>query len=740
MMKTNNLKKSFCLLLTAAMLLSLSACAKNNNSSNLNSNKEIIDVMSCWKDLKDPRGLTPKEGTQSGKTNPQIVKTKYETDDVVIADICPTEMGYAVDPTGETDSTDGLQQALYDCYYAGGGTVFLSAGNYAISDTITIPQYVTLRGDWQDPDKDSECGTVISVWMDPSKEISGGAFLLSNSSGVVGMTVYYPFQTLYEVLQYPATFYVSDTSQVITLKNITVINGYIGIATPTAAAHEILIVENFKGTFLNTGGMFNNQADAGRMDGIYISSKYWKNAKSNYFNTPNAKEIDKYIKENSVGMIISDLEWPAISDINISGCSVGVKIVTGTRIDFAGMFYNINIKDCTTGFLVQGLDERWGMVIAKSEIDGGIKNEWVGKIRLTDTVINGKTEEIREGTIEQNKADLSKCVLDYKTSYVKPKSNLAVAELKKGIEIDVSSDLQLLLNKIGAEGGGVVYVPGGTYRFDKPITVPEGVELRGTSSVSNREIYADDIPGTRFMCYYGDDAANNADSDPAFITLNGKNSGLNGIRIVYPENSALSDNINTTYTVRGKAGGVYMVNTFIASSAYGVDFSNCDNHLLKGNYTSCYYNTYTVGGKNGSIIGCLHNPNLSVRIKAKGLVNWPDPNKELVQLCDPITRKYQKCIVIDNAENEKVYGVLGYGVKDLIVNNNSKNTLVVNIGSDNMNALGSQTVNQDGDITVINAMRHNGNAEENNNGSLKIYNPIKVDYADLEKNIVIEKG
>ena len=57
-----------------------------------------------------------------------------------------------------------------------------------------------------------------------------------------------------------------------------------------------------------------------------------------------------------------------------------------------------------------------------------------------------------------------------------------------------------------------------------------------------------------------------------------------------------------------------------------------------------------------------------------------------------------------------------------------------------MNALGSQTVNQDGDITVINAMRHNGNAEENNNGSLKIYNPIKVDYADLEKNIVIEKG
>ena len=93
---------------------------------------------------------------------------------------------------------------------------------------------------------------------------------------------------------------------------------------------------------------------------------------------------------------------------------------------------------------------------------------------------------------------------------------------------------------------------------------------------------------------------------------------------------------------------------------------------------------------------------------------------------------------MSNAENEKIYGVLGYVVKNLIENENSKNTLAVNIGSDNMNALGHQTVNKNGDITVINAMRHNGEAEQNSNGSLKIYNPIKVDYVDLEKNIIEE--
>lgn len=739
MMKTDNFKRFSCLLLTAVMILSLSACSKNNNSSALNANKELIDVMSDWKDLKDPRGISPKEGTQSGKTNPQIVETKYETDDVVIADICPTEMGYAVDPTGETDSTDGIQQALYDCYYAGGGTVFLPAGNYAISDTITIPQYVTLRGDWQDPDKGSEYGTIISVWMDPSKELSGGAFLLSNSSGVVGMTVYYPFQTLYDVLEYPATFYVGDWSQVITLKNITVVNGYIGVVTPTITAHEILIIENFKGTFLNTAGILNNQADAGRIDGLYVSSKYWKNAKSKYMNAPLSSEIDKYIKENTTGLILSDLEWPAISDVKIEGCSVGIQFVTGTRIDFVGMFYDTHIKNCTTGLLIQGLDERWGMVMANCSIEGGIDNQWIAKVRTTDVSIKGDIKEIRNDSIEQNKADLSSYKVDHNISYVKPKANLIVAALDQS-GTDVSGELQALLNKAGEQGGGIVYVPSGTYRFDKPITVPSGVELRGASSVSNREIYQKDLPGTRFLCYYGDDANCNPDTDTAFITLNGKNAGLNGVRIIYPENSAYNDNLNTTYTVRGKAAGVYVVNSFIAASAYGVDFRNCDNHLLKGNYTGCYYNTYKVSGKNGSIIGCLHNPNLVVRMDFKELVNWPTVNKELVEVSDPITRKSQQCIIVDGAENETIYGFLGYGVKNLIVNKNSKNTLAVNLGSDNLNAFGGQIVNEDSDMVVINTMRHNGHAEDNKNGSLKIYNPITVDHTDLEKNIIIERG
>ena len=187
------IKRALATVLIVSTALFCVSCRKGGNTGSDSSGvtpsagqAKQIDVMKDWKDLNDPREKFPPAGTQTGETSPRIVKTKYETRDIIVADIVPTEMGYAVDPTGVTDSTDGIQQALYDCYYGGGGTVFLPAGNYAITDTITIPQGVTLRGDWQDPDIGTEYGTVFSVWMDSSEEDAGGVlpFIILSCTGM----------------------------------------------------------------------------------------------------------------------------------------------------------------------------------------------------------------------------------------------------------------------------------------------------------------------------------------------------------------------------------------------------------------------------------------------------------------------------------------------------------------------------------------------------------------------------
>lgn len=738
------IRRVFAVVLFAMTAFVCVACTeqKSNEENSVNNSSEepqveIVDVMQGWKEADDPRGVYPPEGTQTGETRPQIVETKYETEDVVVADIIPTEMGYAVDPTGATDSTEGIQRALSDCYMAGGGTVYLPAGNYAITETITIPSFVTLYGDWQDPDEGTGYGTVFSIWMDPGDETQPGAFRLNRSSGIVGMTVYYPFQSLYEVLEYPYTFYLEDSNFLFTLRNITVINGYRGIGSSVTQAHASLMVNNFKGTFLCNAMELYNSGDVGAISNVSVSPRYWAEAAAAYMNAPIRTEIDKYMEENTTGLVLSDLEWSTFRNISVDSCSVGIQFVAGYRINFVGSMLDVNLTNCDTGILSAGIDERWGMNLARSHIEGGINNEWIAKIRTTDMELTGDIREVREGTVERNDTDLSAYEYKQENYYTKPKANLKVAELTKGVAADVSAELQAVLDAAGKEGGGIVYVPGGTYRFDKAVTVPAGVQLRGATIVSSRE-ESDEIAGTRFICYYGDGASYDADTDPAFITLAGENAGINGLHIVYARNGSLDENVNTTYAVRGTASGVYMVNSFIVAAGYGVDFRNCDDHYVSRIFSGCYYNAYYLGGKNGVIDNCLDSGNVIAYTQNDYLENWaPRSSNWKKVVYDVIRRARCQTVIIENAENQLVLDTFAYGARNLITNKNAKNTLAINVGLDNGNALLGMLQNQDADMTVINLIRSNGHTYDNRNGDLAIYNPTAGEAVDLEKNIVL---
>ena len=76
------------------------------------------------------------------------MQTRFETDDVVVADVIATAARFGADPSGEQDSTAAIQSALDECAAAGGGTVWLPAGQYRVTSGIKIPAFVTLRGDW----------------------------------------------------------------------------------------------------------------------------------------------------------------------------------------------------------------------------------------------------------------------------------------------------------------------------------------------------------------------------------------------------------------------------------------------------------------------------------------------------------------------------------------------------------------------------------------------------------------
>ncbi|MBQ7398465.1 MAG: hypothetical protein IJW09_06570 [Clostridia bacterium] len=681
----------------------------------------------------------------NGRVKPRVIKTKYATDDVVIADIVVTEDGYAVSTDGIGDSTAGIQKALNDCAKNGGGTVYLPAGVYTISGKIEIPPYVTLRGDWQDPDEGNEYGTVICIYGEsqdkyaPGQEVIEGTFMLGGSGGVIGLTVYYPEQSLDAIRYYPFAFYTDGNGNnymLSTVKNVTVLNGFRGIGAccnSSGGAHEQLTVENFKGTFLYTGAEVYNQADVGTWQDVVISNKYWKEATApKYIVAADAAKLDAYTKENAVGLKLGDLEWTEFESLKVSDCSIGIEIMVGKRIQFAGSLLDIEILNCGKGMLIHQLDRRWGMVIARSTIENGIYNYSFqnnaggdfGMVKLCDVKVTGEIK----GEYLTDESDLSAFVVDFKRTYVKPVEILYVADLDKTGNTDVSDALQAKLNEAAATGG-VVYLPGGYYRLDKPIDVPAGVELRGSSSVATRE-QGWKCNGTVILSYYGDDATSKT-TDRALITLAGDYAGLNGIRIIYPENGPYDENLNTTFAVRGQGKGVYMVNAMISAAAYGVDFRDCDEHFIKKVTTCCYYNTYLLGGENGMLNGCLQNGTVLARTSANHLQNWLSEGNVFTDLFDPITRPNTKYIVLEGAKDQQIYNTFAYGVANMVVCNDSTG-LVANIGSDNLGTKKAQIVMNSGELVTINSMRWNGTSYEHNGGALEMYNRLTINIKNEE--------
>jgi len=665
---------------------------------------------------------TPPEA--ESQETPRIVSTKYPTADVVVADIVVTDDLYGADPTGKRDATWKIQAALYDCAEQGGGTVWLPAGKYRITDSITIPSFVTLRGDWQDPDKGNDYGTVIFADIEPTyKEDSSGLFYLGGSGGVMGLTVYYPNQSLSSVKPYPFTFYVKGTGDGYMLQSIvncTVINGYkgIGACVGEANAHEQLTVENFKGTFLHCGAEVYNQADVGTWKNVSLNNKYWAEANTSLGMTaPSRHLLNEYTVQNTTGLILGDLEWTEFNNLKMENYYTGIHIVKGKRIEFAGSLFNVSVAHCVYGILADSMDARWGMVLAKSSIGGAqyaICNNSGGIIKMVDVQTTGGVK----GSTDRDSSSLQAISTNTERTSPKPKAKLYHTNLTE--HENISYALQALLDAAGENGGGVVYIPAGTYLLTQPITVPAGVELRGCSSVAGRE-QGGNSKGTLLLVGYGENTAN-PDSDPAIVTLNGKNAGVRGLRFYYPENLYTDGVAPYPYTIRGKAEGVYAVNVAISATYNGVDFRGCDNHLIQRLQGCAYNNMMAVGGKNGLIEGCLQNGTAIVR---QGIPSVSTNEGNLfTHLFNPITRAKTEYIRIVNANGQTVFNTFAYGVKTLVVNQNSTNVTLVNLGADN---IGGPLLRMDGgSLTGVNIMRWNGSSYQYGSGSLSLYNRLTI--------------
>ncbi len=125
----------------------------------------------------------------------------------------------------------------------------------------------------------------------------------------------------------------------------------------------------------------------------------------------------------------------------------------------------------------------------------------------------------------------------------------------------------------GRAGGGTVYVPAGVYRLAGQITVPAGVELRGSFDTPHHTLCA----GSALLTTSG---RGNAEGTP-FIQLR-SGSGLRGLTISYPDQN-MTGIVPYPWAVRGLGPRCWVMHVNIANAFQGVDFwtHRSDGHLIR---------------------------------------------------------------------------------------------------------------------------------------------------------------
>lgn len=656
--------------------------------------------------------------------SPVIIDTVNETDDVVVADIVATQSPYNADNTGKVDSTAVIQKAIDDCAANGGGTVWLPKGEYRVTGNIYIRQFVTLRGEYQDPDLGKDFGTIIIADVESMDTMVPGLFTVGASAGAVGLTVWYPEQDINNVKPYPYTFYVTGNGDYMlhTIKNCTLINSYRGIGACSQCengiyeCHEMLTIENVKGTCLYEGLNSHNSADVDTVKTLYFLNKYWAEA-GEKFNAPEKSKIDEYTRQHGIGLVLGDLEWPQFADIKISDMLGGILFKKGIRYSYSGEFTDLYITDCTYGIyapedVIVHRGESWGTGILNGRIEGeecAIFDPGKHCTLLTNVEVEGRIEG---KNIRQYKADTSSFAPDYNKTYEKVASYLYVVEADKTGKTDASASVQAKLDE-AKNTGGVVYLPGGLYRFDNPVKIPAGVELRGSSSVATR-CQGGNSSGTLIIPYYGYSKT----SEP-LITLDGDNSGLNGIRVDYALNAPVDNSGKyspTSPVVYSKSDNIYITNCFFTLASCGIRLENSENVFIKKVIGCCYESMFSMTGcKDVFIEGCLQNANTLPR---NGYANFDIPelsgrfteDKLFEYVFIPITRIHTDYILLESCDGVEIFNAFIYGGKTFLNAKDSKVNLV-NTGHDGSSLTEYAFILSGGEINLLNSMRSTENGK-----------------------------
>ncbi|GAB6012252.1 glycosyl hydrolase family 28-related protein [Viscerimonas tarda] len=265
---------------------------------------------------------------------------------------------------------------------------------------------------------------------------------------------------------------------------------------------------------------------------------------------------------------------------------------------------------------------------------------------------------------------------EFKTKVAKPAKNDLYVVTKAPYfaygdgDTDNTAIIQQALNDAGANGGGIVYIPAGHFKVLGNLTVPTGVELKGTNDFGS----VPKGPGSVLEVYAGK-------GDPTaqpFLKLS-QGSGVRGIVFNYPEQMwTLYPNwYDYPYCIQATGSDVYIMNIGLRAVMHGVDLFTykCDNHYVDYLAGHVFETGIKVGG--GSENGIVCNTQFNTLVYSNGRESkfgtWPNSpdNNSATTPTEEYNKAKDACynynwdkldfLTLGNCKNETLYNIFHYG-------------------------------------------------------------------------------
>jgi len=224
--------------------------------------------------------------------------------DVRLFDVKSSPFGAAGD--GITDDTAAIRQALDAASEAGGGIVYLPAGQYRVSGHLSVPSNVELRGPHGAVRRSPRLETCVLLAFEgrnsPRAREDTAFITLHPDSGVRGFSVVYPEQS-YGRAAVPYPFTIRGKGENVWIVDTDLENAYLGIDLATYRCDHHL-VSDFSATVFKEGIEAGGGSRGGQIQRTLISRGHWNG--SSRQNAPHIFGSEGYreqIRENAVAYV-----------------------------------------------------------------------------------------------------------------------------------------------------------------------------------------------------------------------------------------------------------------------------------------------------------------------------------------------------------------------------------------------------------------------------------------------------